>query len=153
MTKAYFVEGLKAEMSRAEISHSELARRSGMTQSAISLVMNGYRNPGSDFASAMARALKLLPEEVFRAAGLLPPKPEEDEFRERIVTIVEKLPEEEKQNVLEYARLRWRIAEKRGKNDPKKCWRRVWRENSDQTHVRRCRKPCRGEFFTTLRNG
>ena len=40
--------------------------------------MSGRRKVGSEVARAIADALKLPPEQVFRAAGILPPERDED---------------------------------------------------------------------------
>lgn len=60
------------------ISQSELARRAGLSRAAISDIVSGRRGIGKNAATSIARALKLPPEEVFRAAGILPPNPKDD---------------------------------------------------------------------------
>lgn len=49
-------------------------------QGVVSRILNGERSPKNETLKAIARSLKLSNETVFRAAGLLPPKPEEDQW-------------------------------------------------------------------------
>lgn len=56
------------------MSQSELARLAKLGRGTISNIMSGNRQVGQDTISAIARALKLPPETVFRAAGILPPQ-------------------------------------------------------------------------------
>jgi transcriptional regulator with XRE-family HTH domain len=73
-----FGEWLVEEMKKAGIrSQSELARRAGASDAAISDVLSGRRNLGLDLARAIAEALDLDPVDVLYAAGLLP-KPKEN---------------------------------------------------------------------------
>lgn len=57
----------KRGISPADLSH--LARKD---QGVISRILNGQRKPSPETIRAIAIALKLPPETVFRAAGLLP---------------------------------------------------------------------------------
>lgn len=52
-------------------NQSKLAQRSGISQGQIARIMNGTREAGPRVCRAIARALNLPEEEVFRAAGLL----------------------------------------------------------------------------------
>jgi len=105
---------LTAQLESYQISQSELARKAKITQSAISLILSGDRRPGVEFCSAIARALRLPPEQVFRAAGLLPPVDERTALIQQIEHIVSELPPEEQQNILDYTLHRQQVAEKRG---------------------------------------
>lgn len=70
-----FPDWLNEQMKQRNLSQSELARMSKISQSQISLVLNRDRKPGSDFCASIAHALRLPTEDVFRAAGILPPPP------------------------------------------------------------------------------
>ena len=61
-----------------------MAKRARISDGAISRIMSGSRNAGEETIKAIARALKLPPEQVFRAAGLLPPKPDDDPWVEEM---------------------------------------------------------------------
>lgn len=67
-----FVTWLTGELNKRGWSNSELARRAGVTHTAISMVINKRNNPGPDMCVGIARAFKIPPELVFRYAGLLP---------------------------------------------------------------------------------
>lgn len=73
------MEWIKKELKARGWSQNELARRAGLSSGAVSNVMTQLRQPGPDFCTGIARAFRLSPEEVFRRAGLLPPKPENSE--------------------------------------------------------------------------
>lgn len=80
--KMYSVENfgdwLLHELKEAGISQAELARRAGLSKGTVSNLINGTKGVGQDSLKAIARALRLSPEVVFRAAGVLPPKSESD---------------------------------------------------------------------------
>ena len=111
MTK--FSEWLESQMRTKKISQSELARLAGVTRSAINGVLREARGPGIDLLQGLARALEIPPEEVYRAAGILPPKITKNELIDRILHELNDLPPSEKQNVLEYIQLRWKQIRKK----------------------------------------
>ena len=76
-----FTDWLLSRMSEKHLSQAELARRSGLTKQAIGNYVAG-RTPDEYAIRKLAYGLKLPPEEVFRAAGLLPPNPEANEYDE-----------------------------------------------------------------------
>lgn len=53
-------------------SQADLARQAEVSPAAISDIISGRRNVGKNTAKAIAKALKLPPEQVFREAGILP---------------------------------------------------------------------------------
>ncbi|MCG2785378.1 MAG: helix-turn-helix domain-containing protein [Anaerolineae bacterium] len=73
-----FGEWLKSEINIRNISQKELADISGVTPAQISRAIGGSRGLGTDTLTAIARALRLPPEEVFRRAGILPSLPNKD---------------------------------------------------------------------------
>lgn len=60
------------EMNERGWSYAELARRSGLSPSTISLTNSGRNSATWDFCLAIANAFGEPPENVFRIAGLLP---------------------------------------------------------------------------------
>jgi transcriptional regulator with XRE-family HTH domain len=75
-----FSDWLNEELKKREWTQADLARASGLTRQAISNYINERRNPDDQAIAAIARALRLPPETVFRIAGLdksLPPILEE----------------------------------------------------------------------------
>ncbi len=79
-----FPKWLEEELKHRNITQSELARRAGVTRAAMSGILSGARGPGVDLCQGIAKAFKLPPEEVYRAAGILPPEKEQDQTLYRI---------------------------------------------------------------------
>jgi transcriptional regulator with XRE-family HTH domain len=69
-----FGEWVQAELNSRGWDQAELARRSNISDAHISRLVTGGRQPGQEAAKAIARALRLPPEDVMRQAGILPPK-------------------------------------------------------------------------------
>lgn len=113
----HFGDWLKEEMEKKNLSQKELAEMSNITPAQISRIINGTRGAGEQAIVSIAHALKLPPETVFRAAGLLPPQSPEDELMNEIMHLASDLPAQDKQDILEYVRMRNRLAEERGKNE------------------------------------
>jgi len=68
-----FIEWLSQEIRIRKWTQAELADRAGVTRGAVSHIFSGTRQPGIDMLKAVAHALNLSTEEVFRAAGVLEP--------------------------------------------------------------------------------
>ena len=119
MVDIFFAQWLELKLYEYEMTQSQLARAAGVTRAAINGVLSGKRGPGPDLCNAIARALKLPPEIVFREAGLLPPKSEADEITERAQHIINtyRYPETRQQalDYLEYLRLQEERGEYRAK--------------------------------------
>ncbi|HEY4761633.1 MAG TPA: helix-turn-helix transcriptional regulator [Thermoguttaceae bacterium] len=72
-----FAEWLEKELIEQKVTQAELSRRSGISPSQISKILNMQSSPGPEACTAIARALDLPEEEVFRHAELLSPKTED----------------------------------------------------------------------------
>jgi len=84
-------------------SQAELARRTGRSRTAISDVISGQRAIGRDLALDIAEAFDMPPDEMFRLAGLLPPKPDADQTLDRIDYLYHSLHDpDNKKKALEY---------------------------------------------------
>jgi len=86
-----FASWLTEELDKRGWSNSELARRSEVVPSTISMVISRQNQPGLDLCLGLARALHLPPEVVLRKAGLLPPEPDESELVSEMVYLVSRL--------------------------------------------------------------
>lgn len=73
------------------LNQSELARQAGLSRAAISDIISGRRGIGKNAAKQIARALKMPPEQVFRAAGILPPDPKDDPWIEETMHKLDQL--------------------------------------------------------------
>jgi len=100
-------------MEKREMSQSELARKSGITQSTISSLITGRRKLGLEACHAIANAFKLPPETVMRKAGLLPPATKKDELIEKILHELDKLPEDKQDEIYQYIQLQREINEQK----------------------------------------
>lgn len=74
MQEADFSTWLQDQLNERGWDQADLVRRSGVSQSQVSRIMTGMRKPGPEVSRAIARALHITSDEVFRVAGILPPK-------------------------------------------------------------------------------
>ncbi len=68
-----FGDWLDKQLKLLDLSQADLSRTTGITTAHMSRLISGQRKPGNDAILSIARALKIPPEDVFRAAGILPP--------------------------------------------------------------------------------
>lgn len=112
-----FPEWLLNKLEQLDMTQAELARKSGITSGQVSRILSGQRGAESKTLSAIAQALKLPPDEVYRAAGLLPPDNTINELIQQILHLTKELPPQEQQDILEFVKLRHHLTKKRGKNE------------------------------------
>jgi transcriptional regulator with XRE-family HTH domain len=86
-----FSDWLLKELNARNMSQSDLARVAGLGSGTISNIVSGNRKVGQETLDKIARALRLPPEAVFRAAGLLPPNKDLDPWVEQQKEIISKL--------------------------------------------------------------
>jgi transcriptional regulator with XRE-family HTH domain len=79
-----FSEWLLEELKKRNWSQSDLSRMAGISPGTISNVISGAKGLGYETGKAIAHAFKIPPEEIFRVAGILPPKPNADEWLEEM---------------------------------------------------------------------
>jgi transcriptional regulator with XRE-family HTH domain len=115
--KVDFSEWLKDQMNQRGIrSNAELARLANLGKDGRTVVWGWLKlgkQPSEESLQKLARALKMDVQEVYRAAGILPPKLESDEWIERIQHTVNQLPENERELVYRYAEMLREMLEKR----------------------------------------
>lgn len=99
-----FTKWLLDQIAEKGWTQAELARRAGITPGAISHVINEERKPGEEFCRAIARALHIPPETVFRAAGLLPPDPDKPPDLLEWIHIYTEASPDDREIMLEQAR-------------------------------------------------
>lgn len=95
-------------------SQADLAREMGRDTAVVSNIYNGKRNAGPEFILDVAHATKRAPEALYRRAGLLPPISPGSAKEEELAHIASELPETALDDLLEFARHRLHLAEKRG---------------------------------------
>lgn len=104
-----FIAWLSSQLEERGWSIRELARRANSSPSTIASIANGSRKPGADACAAIAKALDVSPDDVFRLAGILPPsvaseqlsgldlaiyrelEPVDDDFKETVLAIIKDL--------------------------------------------------------------
>lgn len=98
-----FVEFLLRELQVRDWTQADLARKAGLSRMAVSAVIAGKRDPGPDLCNAIAGALELPPETVFREAGLLRDLPTpRAKFEEIVIYRLSLLDDDQLENVLRY---------------------------------------------------
>jgi transcriptional regulator with XRE-family HTH domain len=116
-----FSDWLMTQIAARGITQSQLARLAGVSRQVISDYINGKRRkPDEDVLKGIAHALKIPPEIAFREAGLLPQRtPEYDQGFEEWMYLLNQLPEKDRQELLEIARLKIERAEREEKGSLK----------------------------------
>lgn len=79
-----FGEWLIETLRDKKISQSELSKISGLSRGTLSNIISGARGRGHESLTAIAKALRIPPEQVFRHAGLLPQLQNTDDWVEEM---------------------------------------------------------------------
>lgn len=80
--KMEFPDWLQEELNKRHWSQSDLARAADLNRAVINKLLNQRSQPHVTTLGAIARALKIPTESVYRAAGLLPELTDGDAFLE-----------------------------------------------------------------------
>lgn len=96
-------------------SKREMARRVGVSHSAIAYIANGEMRPSVDMCKKVARVLGISNREVMIRAGILDPEPPETASRREADFLFSQLADEEQEIVL--AQMRALVERKRAKPD------------------------------------
>ena len=100
-----FIRWLDEELAQRQWNDNQLARHAGISHSVISRARSGSP-PKWEACEALASALQIPPEVVFRKAGLLPPENDADLGLEEWRHILSQLPEIDRYELLRIARLK-----------------------------------------------
>lgn len=111
-----FSEWLMKELKERDLSQSDLSRKSGISQSQISLVLSGARKPGIEFCNAISKVFKLPLEDIYRHADLMPAsiKDDEDQSTKEIVHLLNQMDKDSVQQVKDFVKF---LANKHEKNN------------------------------------
>lgn len=108
-----FREWLEQELRRRDWRPAELAKAAGLYPGTIGRVLNGDRRAGPDVCLAIADALQISPEQVFRQAGLLPQKPDDPPGLDEWMHTYLSADQMEREELLEYAQFKRKQRERK----------------------------------------
>jgi len=104
MSRESFAAWLRDELQQRGWDQAELARRAQLSTGLISHIITTERGVGPHSARAIARALQVSPEEVFRRADLLPKSSEIVEGSKELAFYYASLNGEDRKHLLLFAR-------------------------------------------------
>lgn len=108
-----FGDWLTKKMEERDWTQADLARKSGLTRQAIGYYLSPKsKRPDEEALKQIASALRIPIEQVYRAAGILPPDSTVNETVEEIIYEVKDLTKEEQLEFLSY--IRWRNNQRKG---------------------------------------
>ena len=99
---------------------ADLSRATGLDSAVISNIRNGKRGVGTSSAAKIGKAAHRPTEEILRLAGEIETKEPINPIIEQITYLTSDLPETEQQDILEFVKLRHRLAEERGTYETKR---------------------------------
>jgi len=101
-----FAEWLEGELSRRGWRPNDLSKAAGLYPGTIGRILNETRQAGPDVCRAIADALQLPAELVFRKAGLLPPKPADPPGLDEWIHAYVSAEQAEREDLLEFVRFK-----------------------------------------------
>jgi transcriptional regulator with XRE-family HTH domain len=112
-----FAEWLLSELDRRNMSQSDLARAADLAPGTVSNIINGRRGRSDRSLSAIAKALKIPTEIIFRKSGILPASKmdNKDPDIDLIMSHVKDLDQHDRDAVLEFIHMLDRLRPKRKK--------------------------------------
>lgn len=114
--KISFGKWLQKEMIQRGWRPADLVQASELESAVISNLMSDKRNAGVTTCRAIAKAFKLPLTEVYQAAGLLDEDPSRDKTIDAISHLLLDLESNDKREVLEYVRLKHKLAAEKTDN-------------------------------------
>jgi len=104
--KIGFSNWLDQEIKRRELSRAKFADKVGVTRQAITNIIARQSMPSFDTLKSMARVLGYQDVVLFRKIGILDPIPEKTAQTEELVFLFDRLPDDEKRNLIDYMRIK-----------------------------------------------
>lgn len=89
--RIYLSEWLQAEMNKRGRSQSDLAPSANLNRAVINKLLNGKNHPQPSTPESISRAFKIPVEITYRAAGLLPSSPDNDEAIEEAIHVLKSM--------------------------------------------------------------
>lgn len=94
---------LQQQREEQKLTQADLAKASQLNRSMISKIENGGAFPTPETLNHLSKGLRIAPEVIFRAAGLLPTLVTGDFEIEQLTYLYNELPFQEKKRLVEYA--------------------------------------------------
>ena len=113
-----FQSWLENELKTRGWTLNYLARRAGLSGGTLNNIMSGVRGVGFDTCKAVAEALNVPPVVVFRAAGLLPPEPEDNQKQLHLWHLFSQLDQDDQEDI--FTLIEAKIQRKQSKKSVKK---------------------------------
>lgn len=100
--------GIWLQQTREErgLTQSDLARMSHLNRAVINKIENNVSFPTPETLKSIASAFKIPTETIFRAAGLLPQKPEDDQKLDEIMFLMRELSPDDLEEIDQIIRLK-----------------------------------------------
>jgi transcriptional regulator with XRE-family HTH domain len=114
MERMSFIDWLERELSERGWNDHQLAQRAGISHSVISKARRGTM-PKWEACAAIAGALNIPAELVFRRAGLLSALPDEESALVELRALIPQLTSRDRLELVQIARLKARLYEERQK--------------------------------------
>lgn len=105
-------EWIRAGLKDAGKNQVWLAEKIGVQPPQVSRIISGVSEPTPDLLSSISDALGKPREQIYRAAGLLPPVAKVDEEMESILHEITKLPKDDQREVLAFIRIKNNLRKK-----------------------------------------
>lgn len=118
--KLDFVDYLLMNMEEKGLIPADITKRSGLSPSQVSKILNRESPPGKKAIDNFAIALRLPVDDLYRRAGILPVKPSDDETVSEITHIYHNLTDENREDLLDYARSRLQKQEREASKSGKR---------------------------------
>jgi transcriptional regulator with XRE-family HTH domain len=111
-----FSEWLNEQLKARNWTQAQLAKSAGLGRAVINKIINQFnKHPDPQTCVSIARALKLSPITVFRAAGLLPEEPARVAELDDLAEILPQLSAEGREEVLAFAQMKLDLEARRKK--------------------------------------
>ena len=95
-----FIEWLEAEIKARDWKPADLAHKAAITDATLSRILSGSRQAGIEVCQAIAHALGVSKEKVYRRRGFLDPLAPEEEIEEDLLFVFRQLSEHDQQAAL-----------------------------------------------------
>lgn len=120
-----FGDWLRQKIKESGKTQKEFADIIGIEQPHLSRILSNTRGASNEILIAIAHALKLPPETIFRTAGLLPPVPSDTQYAEEVLFLLNQLSPPDQLEILELLRFKAERKLERKKATPTTVSRKV----------------------------